>query len=371
MIVEAMRKQCPECGVPWVTSFVLRWRDNGTITMFMRNEFRAVVLRQGQVEALVKRIEDNLGVSIEHIAFEAQRNAAKVTFDNTFDGTPGARPLLRLNHYKRDTVEYFNLIGTTCEQCESETLEYVPGERGVARLKNPFYMPLMAAYVLGAFESMEGMPFSSEWEETGADTYTITVEATGDKPEVSDRMQVGVAPLLPGNNRHESCPRCRAPRALSNWKWDLAEGIITDGRTGSRVLILDGHGITAVFRELVAELGEEVHEILVDVQREWTVEHLGQLGIAPSSSETLSRQELEKAYSEYLATMPLEGLGNPVSFKIRDSEIEVVIENPYSTFVLAGTLQGLYEAFEKAPSKVDWRESRPGAVHFAVGPARR
>lgn len=149
--------------------------------MFMRNEYRAVVMRQGQVQALMQHIEDKLGVSIERIGFEAQRNAARVTFDNTFDGTPGVRLMLKMDHFKRVAVEYFNLIGATCGQCHSDTLEYVPGRRGVARLKNPFYMPLMAAYVVGAFESMEGVPFKSEWEETGVDTYMITAEATAEK----------------------------------------------------------------------------------------------------------------------------------------------------------------------------------------------
>lgn len=367
MIIEAMRKQCPVCGFPWVTSFVLRWRDNGTITMFMRNDFRAVVMRQGQVQALMQHIEDRLGVSIEHMGFEAQRNAARMTFDNTFDGTPGVRLMLKMGHFKRVAVEYFNLIGATCGQCHSDTLEYVPGRRGVARLKNPFYMPLMAAYVVGAFESMEGVPFKSEWEETGVDTYTITAEAAGEKPEVSDRLNVGVAPLLPGHNSHESCPKCRAPRALSFLHWNLDEGIITDTRTGARVLIFDGHGINALYRELVAELGEEVYQLLVDAQRDWTVEHIGLLGITPSSG-ALSRGELEEAYREYLSMMPLEGLGNPVALEIKDSSVEVVIENPYNAFVLAGTLQGLYEAFEKTPGKVEWTESRPGAVRFKVEP---
>jgi len=49
--------------------------------------------------------------------------------------------------------------------------------------------------------------------------------------------------------------------------------------------------------------------------------------------------------------------------------IEVVIENPYNEFILAGTLQGLYEALEKTDSKVQWREEKPGAAYFKVGPA--
>ncbi|HEY5530887.1 MAG TPA: hypothetical protein VIK22_02675 [Candidatus Anoxymicrobiaceae bacterium] len=368
MLIEAMKRKCPVCGVPRVTSFILRWRGNGTITMFLREDFRAVVLRQVQIEALVQRVEDKLGVSLEHIIFEAQRDASKATFDNTFDGIPGLRLLTKINRFKRRMVEQLNLIALTCGECFSETVEYVPGKRGVARMKNPYYMPLMAASVVGAFESMEGVPYTSKWEETGPNTFLMTVEATSGRSEVAQRMQAGVVDPLPGNNKHEKCPRCRAPKALSQLSWDLDESIITDTRTGSRVLILDGYSLVSVFRELVAELGEEVQQLIVDVQREWTVENVAQLNVGHSDS-ALSSGELEKAYSDYLSTLPLDGMGNPVSFEMADGKIEVTVENPYSVYILAGTLQGLYEALEKVPSRVDWNEAGPGAVHFTVGPA--
>ena len=369
MIVSAMRRKCPVCGIPWVTSFMLRWRQNGTITMFLNEDFRAVVMRHSQVTNLVQRLNEKLGTSIEHIVFEAQRNAAKMTFDNTFDGIPGVRLALRSNHVKRTVVEYFNLIAVACGQCNSETLFYEPGKRGIARMQNLFYMPMMAAYVVGAFESLEGFPFDSEWVEAGPDTYEITVDASSAKPEVAERMQLEVTHVLSGCNKLEKCPRCRAPRALADWDYDMEEGTITDMRTGARVFLLDGFGFSAVFRELIAELGEEVQEVLVDVQREWTVEHLGQLGFA-ASDEALSGEDLEKAYRDYLANMPLDGMGNPVSFEMIGSNIEVTIENPYNVFILAGTLEGLYEALVKTGCEVKWNEPRPGAVHFTVGPKR-
>ena len=72
--------RCRECGFPRFVSFFIKWNDNGTITQFMRKEFRVVLIHAGFVDNLFENIEARLGVSIEHIAFEAQRNASKSTF---------------------------------------------------------------------------------------------------------------------------------------------------------------------------------------------------------------------------------------------------------------------------------------------------
>lgn len=368
MIRAAMRRQCSVCGVPWLMSLAMKWRRNGIITMSMNKDMRGVVVRQNQVTNLVQRINEKLGISIEHIVFEAQRNAAKLTFDNLFDLVPGTRLAIKSNYMKRAVVEYFNATAAAFGQAHSDTLVYEPGKRGVGRIQNPFYMPMFEAYVVGSFESLEGFPFDYECVETGPDTYELTTfHASGARPEVAERMQLEVPHPLPGCIKIEKCPRCRAPKALAHWDFDMEKGTITDRRTGARVFILDGFGFNAVFRELIAELGEDVEEVLVDVQREWTVEHLGQLGLA-ASDKALTGDELGEAYRDYLADLPLDGMGNPVSFEMVGGNIEVTIENPYNVFILAGTLQGLYEALEKTKSEVRWEEPRPGAIHFTVGP---
>lgn len=318
--------------------------------------------------ALLSKIESKLGISIEHIAFEAQRNAAKATFDATFDKVPGARTALRLDRFKRLGVEYFNLVGAACSQRHSETVEYVPSKLGIARIKNPFYMPMMAAYVVGAFEAMEGVPFEVTWNENGDDAYTIMIEATSARPEFAARMELEMLQLLPGSRRFESCDDCRGPKALSHPKWDLNEGVIIDTRSGSGVLLLDGHAISAVFREMRRELGEEVDQLLIDVQREWTLEHVGLLGLAPDASP-LSSQEKKATWDDYISMVALYGQGYPVSLDIDAGYIEVVVENPFNSFILAGTIQCLFEALEKTGSSITWAESKRGVAYFKVQPA--
>jgi len=361
--------RCRECGFPRMVSFFVRWNDNGTLTQHMRKDFRVAILHFGFLDNLFSNIEAKLGISIEHIAFEAQRNASKATFAAVFDRIPGAGSLTMPGFAKRLGVEQFNKVGVITGQCHSTTLEYKPGEYGVARIRNPFNFSLMAANVVGAFETMERVPFRHTWEEEGPDTYIIRVEPTGERTEMAERMKLEFAPMLPGNLVHDRCPRCKVPRALSSHlKWMENDGIILDTRTGSRVVMLDGYMVASVFREMVNELGEEVNELLVDAQREWTVDHVGQLGLNETNG-VATPEELEKAYREYLQNMALYGIGNPVAFKLDGDNVTVKVENPYEVHIIAGTLQGLREALEKSKSSVEWKELGPATVEFSIGPA--
>jgi len=358
--------RCRECGFPRIVSFFIKWNDNGTITQMMRHDFRVVVLHFGFLDNLFSNIEAKLGISIEHIAFEAQRNASRATFQAFYDKLPGVNLATKLSLVKRLGVEGFNRVGVVTGQCHSQTVEYKPGQYGIARIRNPFNFGLMAANVVGAFETLEGVPFNHTWQEESSDTYLIRVEPTGEKPEIAERMSFDFEPILPGHLVRDRCPRCKVPRELSSHlKWMENDGIILDTRTGSRVVMLDGYMVKTVFREMVQELGEEVNDLLVDAQREWTVDHVGQLGLMEGNGAA-TPEELEKAYREYLQNMSLYGIGNPVTFEMDGTSVKVKVENPYEAHIIGGTLQGLREALEKSKSQVTWEDAGRGAVIYSV-----
>jgi hypothetical protein len=362
-------RRCRECGIPRIVSFLLKWSDNGTIVELFRREFRVVILHHGFIDNLFSSIEAKLGLSIEHIAFEAQRNASKATFEAIRDSIPLAGLGTRLKFVRRTAVEFFHRVSVLTGMCRSWTVEYVPGKRGSAVIKNPFNIGLMAANVVGAFEMLEGMPFEQTWEETSRDTYIVNINATGARPEFAERMELAFAPLLPGRLDFNRCSRCKAPKSISTTlKWIDSEGMIVDTRTGARVIMLDGYVVTTVLRELAAELGDEIYDLVVEAQRDWTVDNVGALGLS-SGNGPLSEAEFIEAYESYLELLPLYGYGNPVSFKLADGVIQLVVENPYEASILAGTLQGLYEGLEKAASRVSWEESGESTVTFTVKPS--
>lgn len=361
--------RCRECGFPRMVSFFIKWQDNGTINQMMRKDFRVVLLHYGFLDNLFSNVEAKLGISIEHIAFEAQRNASKETFAAFTSLVPGARFFTKPAFVKRIAVELFNKVGVVTGQCLSQTVEYKPGVLGIARIRNPFNSRLMAANVVGAFESLEEVPFDYEIEEQTADGFLIKVRPADRKPELAERLELEHTSMLPGNIGYRRCSRCKAPVAISSQlKWLENDGIILDTRTGSRVIILDGYMVTTVFREMARELGDDVNDLLVDAQREWTIDHVGQLGLIDTSGQA-TPEDLKKAYGEYLKNMSLYGMGNPVSFALEDGNVKVKVDNPYEVHILAGTLQGLRDALEKTTSKVEWKELARGSVEYTVSPA--
>ena len=356
---------CRQCGFPRLVSHVLKWNSDGTITVTFRKGFRVVIFPTEFLDGLFTNVEARLGISIRHLVFEAQSNATKVLFE----GTPGARLISRLDLGKRFTVEFgFNRLASMTGMSRSETLEYAPGSIGVARITNPFQLDLMASMIVGAFEFLEDCPFEYSWEEDSPNSYVITVRPTAEESDVAKRLQMEFAPVLPGKLNHDRCPRCRVPRVLNHLKWIDEEGIVLDSRTGTRVMFSDGYMVTAVFREMAKELGEEVNLLLVDAQREWTIRHVGLLGLT-TGDEPLGDDELERAYRTYLGDLPTYGQGNPVTIELLDPGIRIEVLNPYQKYIMAGTLQGLFEALEKTGSVVEYEETMPGKVLYTVTPS--
>jgi hypothetical protein len=361
-------RRCRECGLPRYVNYFVRWNDNGTITQKLREDFRVVILHYGFIHGLFPHIGERLGLPIDHIAFEAQRNAAKAVFEAFYDKIPLMRSAARLGFVKRLAVEQFNKVGALTGMCYSETLEYDPGNYGVARVRSPFDINLMAGNVVGAFEVLDGIPFWHTLEQGSDDSYIIRIEATWKKPEISERMAIEYPKMLPGDRKLERCGRCGAPLALRRLRWVENDGFIIDKKTGDRIVMLDGYVIGTVFREMAKELGDEVNDILVDARREWTVGDVVQLGLAKEDSP-VAGEEREKAYREYMDIIALYGQGNPVSLEIGDSRIKVEIENPYEPVILLGSLEGLYEALEKRKARAVWERTREGAVSYTVDPA--
>ncbi|MDD5747710.1 MAG: hypothetical protein PHP64_01440 [Actinomycetota bacterium] len=358
--------RCRGCGFPKIVNFFMKWNDNGTVTQLMRRDYRVVILHQGFIDNLFSHIDTKLGLPIEHIAFEAQRNASKAVFQAFYDRIPGTAYMVKPNFAKRLAVEGFNRVAVITGQCHSKTIEYVPGKYGIAKIRNPFHLDLMAANVVGAFETLESIPFEYSWNEEPDESYIIRVDAAGEKLEMASRMELEFKKPLPGNNPPSRCERCGAPTGLSHLKWLEDDGIILDTRTGSRVIFLDGYMVKTVFRELTRELGDVMNDIVIEAQKDWTAEHVRKLGLAGNNS--LSPEEFEKKYMEYLGLFPLYGWGNPIHTSIGPAETSMTIENCYENYTIAGILRGLYESLLRSKCTVEFTEDRADVVSYSLKP---
>ncbi len=355
-------KKCKECGFPVRFAHWLRWENNGTIVQRIRSDFRVVIIESNFLEDLFGRIEKNLGISVRHIVFEAQKNAAKGYIGNWLGGPLGK--LLSVPKAKGLVINQFHVLGILGGSAYSETVDYRPGEYGVALIRNPYSKDLMAAMVEGAFEALEGKPYRHSWTERGNDLL-LRVEAADRTEEISDRMYLVFPPAHPGNIQFARCRRCNVPLDLRYLKWYENEGIILDTRRDKRVNFLDGYVPSTVFREFRKELGDSVVPIIIEAQREYFLQYIHELELLK-----LAHGDLKNMYHILLDTLPVYGQGNPVSIIRTDSQLEVVVENPYDELLLAGTLAACYQAVEEREPDVSFKQEEEGIQDFLIQPKK-
>jgi len=357
-------KKCKKCGFPFMLSKLIQWNENGTITMLKNPNQRAVIIEADFLTRLFSNIEEHLGISISHLVFEAQRNASVHTIDSQLNKFPykGAR---WWSPNKRIAVNLFCRLAVWLGQSYAKATAYNPGKGGEAILRNPYNRELMAAIILGAFESLERKPFQHAWERAGDDDI-ISITVAEERPDFSSRLDLEYPELRPGDLFIPQCPSCGMPRELAYLDWREDEGIIMDNRRDERVVFLDGYVPTIVFRELEKELGKEIYPIIIQAEKENALRRIEQLRLADERSGVLPRKERDSIYEYALASLPQRGQGNPVRYKYDYLGLEVTIDNPYNEHLLAGSIAALFEAVEGLESEVEWESPETSRIIFNV-----
>lgn len=352
--------RCKVCGVPRMVSRMNRWMSNGTIVSRGDPRIRQVFCEADLLPELRRRISEGLGFPVNRIFYEAQRNAARIVIAALLQSQI-VRTTLLIPPFKRGVIHFFHNMSWMTGTVSSHTVEYRAGKYGVARMRNPWDLDLMAAVVVGAFEALEGKPLRSFWKEEDGD-YLLRVEVTESKPELSERLEVEYPELEEGDYRHHRCPRCKVPLDIRHMEWREDEGLIIDKRRGIRMLNWEGFTLSLVARELVRELGEAVIPIIVDAERDYTNKMLDDLGLTGPSDET--RGDL---LQEMLSLLPLygQGLATDVEFT-SGGVLRVWVDNPYSDIFMAGRLAAFYEAMEGKRARVDWSETGPSSVSYLL-----
>jgi len=354
-------KKCKVCGFPYWLARSLRWTGNGTITIKRRPDFRTLLIEADYLSEIFDRIEEALGVSIHHIVFEAQRNAAK----DVIEGNIGwARFAIRhIPGMRRLIITYFNRMASWSGQGYAETVSDGGKGTGAAIIRNPFNRDIMAAVIVGALESLDEMPYGFRWEKRGGDD-VIVVEPSEKRPEISQRLTFTIPPAKPGSRRYQACPGCGVPVLLNSMEWREDEGIIMDTRRGVRMVILEIYTTSVVLRELARELGEDVYPVIVDAQRQFSLTHIR--GEFLSGGEPGEGFDKDAFYRDVLDSLALRGQGNPVFWSMEDGRFTVSVENPHNEYILAGHLSALYELAEGRRPEVTWESPDPASVTFTL-----
>jgi hypothetical protein len=355
--------RCSVCGVPKMVSRMNRWMPNGTIVSRGDARIRQVFYEADLLPELRRRISEGLGFPVNRIFYEAERNSARIVIAALLE-SPAIRMALRIAPFKRGTIHFFHNMAWMTGTASSRTVEYRARKYGVARMRNPWDLDLMAAVVVGAFEALEGKPLRSFWKKEDGE-YLLRVEVTEMKPELSARLEVEFPPLKDGEFRHHRCPRCGVPLDIRHMEWREGEGVIIDKRRGIRMLNWEGFTLSLVTRELIRELGDEVIPIIVDAERDYTMKMLEDLGLTKPSEET--RGDL---LQEMLSTLPLYGQGLATDIEHTPGGVlRVWIDNTYSEHFMAGRLAAFYEAMEGKRARVEWSQTGPSSVSYILTPS--
>jgi len=206
---------------------------------------------------------------------------------------------------------------------------------------------------MAAFNIMQGLSAQVKIEEK-EDGYVFTV-VPGEDPELelSSRLETEALPVKPGDIDFEQCPRCGVPLYFKECTWDFDEGTITDNMTGRNMSSLGMEHIAAVFRELEAELGEDIARVIMTAQRDYI-------------KGALLKKELEKGYPYFVLFFALRGMGNLVQFDMSDNALAAAVENASPPLMVAGILQGIYEAKSDRESTCDYKRGDDGTLSVSI-----
>ena len=350
---------CPGCKLTRLFRWYLKWDTNGTIVIRLDPRQRVALVESELLDDVYRRIEERVGLPIGRIVFEAERAAAKATMDALLPRRPDR--LVRNRLVMHPVSRFFQLVARIAGLGDFKTVFYHVYEGSLARARNPVNRDILAAMVVGAFESAEGVVYDHAWVELGGSLYFLIVPS-GRKPDIAVRMAPEIVKPLPGSRKLALCPRCGLPEMLGHLRWQYDDALIMDTRRDVRMSFIDGYAFSAVFRELIAELGDDIVPVIVDASREYARRGIEDTGFL---DEAAGRDE---SYCRFLDLLPLYGHGNPVGRELSTDALSVTIENPYSVHLLAGQLLAIYEVLEKREGSVAIDGFAPQKVRITVTP---
>jgi hypothetical protein len=357
-----LAKKCRSCGFPQAISRMMKWNDNGTITLWLRRDFRAVLIEADFLNELFEHIEVSMGFSIRHIVFAAQRNAAREVAEANIRGPFS---FARYGPFKQVSVRLLCRVASFTGQSSARVVAYKGGKYGEALVLNPFDRDLMAAVIVGIFDGLERKPFGHAWRETDRGDI-ITVKPEPSRPELVERMAFTTPPPIKGDRAFQRCPRCGVPARLEDLEWLLDEGKIVDRRLKERMVLLDCYTPSVVIRELASELGDSIYPLVVEAQRSYSLRHIRRQFLA-GRDPVLFRNK-QYLYENVLETVALRGLGNPTGYLYAGDRLMVTVENPFNPHLLAGHLAAMYELGEKQPAGVGWDYLDENTIRFTMAP---
>lgn len=351
-------ERCGKCGLPVYVRLAAVWNDDGTITGRFVHNTRVVQIYSDEIDDLFDGISERIGFDISKIVVEGERKAGVAFTEALMNRVGGLAGGLARAPLISDLVLGFVIRAS--KNAGFGNCRVVKHRRNRSlqiEVKDSFNPAVLAGNMLGSFEAFARKPSTVRWEGDRART-VITIETDGDEGRVADeRLTPRLPVVLPGDYQVSRCGRCHMPMDVSSrYTFDLDRGIATEVCTGRRIVTVMIDSLNAVFKELEAELGGEIPQMIVDLESDY----IKKTALMPPALDD------EAALSELLSDLRIKGMGNPTEISLSEDELLVRIENPFCEELLAGRVLGFYRALLGEPAEVKWTQDTEGFMFVKV-----
>lgn len=357
-------KKCDLCDFPLKLARSFDWRGDGTIisTDRTRTRSRIAILEVDEFERLFSDLSSGIGISLDRLLIQAQREVGKAIFANLPVKHVKRLPASRLFRPGFMTKLLARLAAKDTASLGGGTFKlerYVPGRELVIRFINPVVIPRVVGNSLGIFESVEEMPGSTV--EYGLEDGDLIIRMTRSeaRPELEEAKRLYLEEVEPsqGPLSYERCPRCGVPRRIAEaLEWHIEDGTIANRLTGRREVIVAVQSLNAILRELESELGEVVPLLIYQHQKVYSREELGHTRV----------DDPDAFWNRYLEDMALRGLGHPAGFHHDVTSASVEITNSYNKDLYAAKVAAAFEAASGRNSKINWEDRERELLEYVI-----
>jgi hypothetical protein len=233
---------------------------------------------------------------------------------------------------------------------------YRAGDHLSLHVDNACLAPRLVGSFLGACEVVEGVPMTADYSVVG-DTLTIHVRRSEELDLAEERLYLEEVEPARASLTYSRCGECGAPvKAAAMIEWDKEGGRIIDSDTGHRDVMFAVQSLNALQRELEAELGPGVRDVLYDTQLELSRCAIGETkaGMARSS------------WDDYLLGLALRGMGYPDSFVSDEGTATVEISNACYQTLYAARIAASLESRTGKPTEIAWRKREKDSSAYTI-----
>lgn len=352
---------CETCGLPTIIGRAMHWSGDGNIFADDVARTQLVFIKTDEVNNIMRGISGRIGLDIGGIVSRAEaplgRRLSKAYYAEYLSLIPGirmAKPTFLMKGFYERIFKVFSILGFGT----LSIVDYHPRKSIVMRARKPHNRDLVAGLCRGFFEQTEGVCFEIAYDQDDGELVRYSA-VKGKDCEETERFHYDEKDGIPGNVQHRTCGTCGVPVRISQtFYWDAGEGLVGNQRHHMREVLFPVDGINSLFRELSQELGEDIDQTIVDLQREYKRDTFIQPDI-------LAR----KNYLGLLRQQMVKGLGNFTEVDREGDVLRVTVENPFNVPLLAGRVAGYYEAMEDRPSIASWEADNPRILRITVEPA--